>query len=849
MLSIHAINNIGYYLEENDYYLSDEEVTGIWIGKGAIALGLSGLLTESDYRKLMQGYAQDGKTPLCATPGEDHRPGWDLTFSAPKSVSLVWATADEALRERISEAQLIAVRQAISLLEMHAAHTRRGQGGRCREQVDGLVVATFEHETSRSLDPQLHTHALVANVAPRLDGTWGTIVSRDLFLWQKAAGAIYRAELAYQLGQMGFSVEQDRESFQLSCVPEFVCLHFSKRAQAIIEMLKQASVESSASSIGNQVKIFTRQAKQRVDRAELLADWQTELGGFGLTSDFIEQNRVNQCAGAGLPDIADICSALTDKVAIFRKQDVYRLAAEQLQYSMLSADEIIEFASAALDDEELIPLGEDEKHNLLFTTRQIVRMEKELVAAAKTLWSEGKHQLTETVVKEAISLKGQQCGYLLSDEQQSALMNACCDGDFAILQGSAGAGKSSAMEALRLAYEMSGHAVIGAAIAKRAADNLHDEASIPSFTIAKLLSDFGRGRNRFSSADVLVIDEAGQIGTKQLHRLLHIAQDNNVKVVLVGEDKQLDAIEHGGCLRYLSRALDCNRIEVIKRQRESWARDAVMQLRDGQAQQALEAFKEKGLLNFSATSDESKSKLVSAWSRFRHDNPGKSTLLLAQRWEDVNQLSDQVRSILQAEGSIGREEVELDCVVSEHRCKYKFASGDRVKFCKNDYRLAVSNGTLGTIEAISQDDEDVTFQVCLDDGRSVTVRKSEYQSEDGRLPLALGYALTVYASQGATVDGDVFVSWTTGMDRSNTYVAGSRHKDSCHWFFNNREVDLLAASAEGQQVSEAERIQTIAQVMSTDRRKFMALEYLTFDGPLGNQRQSMAAHHQEIILN
>lgn len=819
MLSVHAINNIGYYLEEDDYYLSDEEVTGIWIGKGAIALGLSGLLTEGDYRNLMQGYAQDGKTPLCATPNEDHSPGWDLTFSAPKSVSLAWAAADESLRERISEAQLTSVRRAISLLEKHAAYTRRGKGGRCREPVDGFVVATFEHETSRSLDPQLHTHALVANVAPRSDGTWGTIISRDLFLWQKAAGATYRAELAYQLGQLGLPVEQDGESFRLRCVPEFACQYFSKRAQAISEMLKQVSAETSASNIGNRVKLFTRQSKKKVDRTELLAGWQKELASFGLTSDFMREIKEGQVAEVGLPDVPGICSALTDTAAVFRKQDLYRLAAEQLQCSMLSADKIIAFASAVLDDEELVPLGEDEKHSQLFTTRQMVRLEKELVTAAKTLLVHDEHQLDGATVNEAILLKEQGCGYMLSGEQQSALLKACCGGDFAILQGSAGAGKSSAMEALRLAYEANGHTVIGAAIAKRAADNLHDEAGISSFTIAKLLSDFEKGRNHFFSAGVLVVDEAGQVGTKQLHKLLHIALENNVKVVLVGEDKQLDAIEHGGCLRHLARLLDCSRVETIKRQRESWARDAVMQLRDGQAREALEVFQERGLLNFCRSSDETKNLLVSAWNRFRNDNPDKSSLVLAQRWEDVNQLSNQMRTILQAEGLVGREEVELDCVVSEHRCKYKFATGDRVKFCKNDYRLAVSNGTLGTIEAISEDDEDVMFQICLDDGRNVTVLKSEYESEDGRLPLALGYALTVYASQGATVDGDVFVCWTAGMDRSNSYVAGSRHKDSCHWYFNNREVDLLAAT-------EGDRLQAIAKVMGADRRKFMALEHL-----------------------
>jgi ATP-dependent exoDNAse (exonuclease V) alpha subunit len=154
------------------------------------------------------------------------------------------------------------------------------------------------------------------------------------------------------------------------------------------------------------------------------------------------------------------------------------------------------------------------------------------------------------------------------------------------------------MAALYSAYTDNGYSVIGVAIAKKAADNLTEESNIPSFTVAKLITDHQNGRNHFSNANVLVIDEAGQLGTKQLHELLQLASEHSVKVILVGEDKQLDAIEHGGCLRFLSQKLGCSRIEKIQRQRKEWARTAVMQLRDGKATQAMETFKQKGLLHF-----------------------------------------------------------------------------------------------------------------------------------------------------------------------------------------------------------------------------------------------------------
>ncbi|WP_421254558.1 MobF family relaxase [Aeromonas sp. 600948] len=832
MLSVHAISHIGYYVDE-DYYLTDDQPAGIWIGRGAIALGISGREIGEDYHSIMRGFSPNGKTALCSVPGESHQPGWDLTFSAPKSVSIVWAAADHSLREKISDAQLVAVKRAISFLENHAAFTRREHAGQRRERVDGLVAATFEHETSRDLDPQLHTHALVANVAPRSDGSWGTIISRDLYLWQKAAGATYRAELAYQINLLGLAIEPDGESFCLPCIPDSISHYFSKRAHAITESLTQTSATSSASSIGDRAKLVTRRTKQRVERSALLERWQSELDGFGLTAKYIESQSGHRLAGKPVVEplfFKDVYAALTERVAVFRAQDLYQLIAEKLQCSCLPATDIQNFSESLLVDDELIPIGIDEKHSQLFTTRQILRVEQELVTIATDLFARNELKLTEAVVQAAITFQEKGCGYALSQEQRVALLDVCCNGDLGILQGSAGAGKSSAMAVLRHAYQSSGHRVVGATIAKRAADNLQEESDIPSFTVAKLLTDYERKRNHFSTADVLVIDEAGQIGTRQLHKLLHLAVENNVKVILVGEDKQLDAIEHGGCLRYLSRRLNCSRIETIKRQRESWARETVMQLRDGESERALEAFRQRGLLNFSSNAHETKSAMVQAWNNYRLANPEKSHLLLAQKWEDVNLLSEQVRTILQAEGRVSLNEVEVECIVSEHRCKYKFAAGDRIKFCKNDYRIQVSNGTLGTINKVHAINGVINFCVNLDDGRCITFKDFDYKNEDGRLPIALGYALTVYASQGTTIDGDVFVYWTNGMDRANSYVAGSRHKDNCHWFFNSQELDLMANVENRLNINESERIKAIADIMSHDRRKYMATEYIENHG-------------------
>ncbi|MEZ9219286.1 MobF family relaxase [Vibrio cyclitrophicus] len=826
MLTVHPINSLKYYLED-DYYLDSAGPDGIWIGKASIYFNLMDKRIGDEYHSIMNGLSPVDATPLCTKINKNRRTGWDLTFSAPKSVSTVWAITDPFLRSQISGAQLTAVKRAISFLEEQAAYTRRGKGGRIRESVMGLIVATFEHDTSRSLDFSLHTHALVSNIAPREDGSWGSLLSREMYFWQKAVGAVYRAELAYQLKNLGFGVEPDGESFRLACIPKVVEQHFSKRTSDIEKRLNETSAISSASKIGNKIKVISRQSKLKIERSQLLDRWQNELKELGMTREFIERNRSLQVEDIDLPEVGEILDFLTDKTAIFRKQDLYQRVTVKLQWLCLPVEEITDYMNLVMVDDELVSLGVNDKGNVIYSTKQMIRLEKELLENTAWLSKQQSRSLPQAVIEQAITNQEELVGYHLTEEQKVALFNVCCFGDFSILQGSAGAGKSSVMSVLHQAYCNSGMRVLGAAVAKKAADNLTSESRIPSFTIAKLISDYKVGINHFSKADVLVIDEAGQVGTKQLREVVAFSAKHSVKIVLVGEDKQLDAIEHGGCLRFLSSKLGCSRIERIQRQKSKWARTAVMQLRDGKASHAIKVFDQKGLLHFEASSEQAKDKMIHEWNDYRRNNPDKASLLLAHRWEDVNQLSARMKAALQSEGSVSKGEVELDCIVSKHQCKYKFSEGDRVKFCQNDYRLGVSNGTFGKITKLTTSEHETRFQIVTDDGRCVHISPSNYKAENGRFPLALGYALTVYASQGTTIGGNVYVYWTAGMDRANTYVAGSRHKDLCHWFINEKELDMLSEIDAFHQNSIAQqRLVTLSKCMSADRNTIMAIEHL-----------------------
>ena len=211
----------------DDYYLKGGEPPGYWLGDGASLLGLAGRVEEKPCKHLLAGLSPDGQDFLVqGAGGVRHQPGWDLSFSCPKSVTVIWCQGNPEIRKAVQEAQAEAVRAAVDYLQDAAACTRRGKGGRERETTK-LVVAAFEHGTSRAQDPQLHTHCLVMNVGVRADGTTGTIVSQPLYAHKMAAGAVYRAELANQLEKrLGVVLEREKTWFDVQGVPESLAEEF-----------------------------------------------------------------------------------------------------------------------------------------------------------------------------------------------------------------------------------------------------------------------------------------------------------------------------------------------------------------------------------------------------------------------------------------------------------------------------------------------------------------------------------------------------------------------------------------------------------------------------------------------
>jgi Ti-type conjugative transfer relaxase TraA len=272
---------------------------------------------------------------------------------------------------------------------------------------------------------------------------------------------------------------------------------------------------------------------------------------------------------------------------------------------------------------------------------------------------------------------------------------------------------------------------------------------------------WGQGREALGPRDVLVIDEAGMIGTRQLERVLSAAERAGAKVVLVGDPEQLQAIEAGAAFRSVTERHGWAEITEIRRQHEDWQRDATRALATGRTGEAVHAYEARGMVAVAETREQAREALVERWDAQRVADPDQTRIILTHTNAEVRDLNLAARDRLRDAGELGE-----DVRVSAERGAREFASGDRIMFLKNERGLGVKNGTLGKIEQVSPE----RLAVRLDDGRQVAFDLKDYAHVDH------GYAATIHKSQGVTVDR-AHVLATPGMDRHSAYVALSRHRD------------------------------------------------------------------------
>ena len=467
--------------------------------------------------------------------------------------------------------------------------------------------------------------------------------------------------------------------------------------------------------------------------------------------------------------------ALTHTQETFTRHDLARFVFRHTD----GRDQFDRLYARILASPELVSLGADERGRERFTSRYLIRAQEAMLRASDRLESRSHHAITERSGRAAraeMAVVGQ-----LGDEQVLAVAHVLAAGCLAAVVGYAGTGKSTALGVARAAWEAEGYRVVGAALSGIAAENLEKGSGIQSRTLASLEYAWARDRDHLTRNDVLVIDEAGMVGTRQMRRILEAAECGGAKVVMVGDPEQLQAIEAGAPFRRLVERHGAMEITEVRRQRDDWQRAATKELATGRIQAAIERYDAAGAVHGHDTRDDARRALVVDWMADRVRDPAGSQMLLAYTRADVAELNRLARETLRAAGRLGPDQA-----VQTTNGERAFAAGDRVMFLRNERSLGVKNGTLGTLTALGRS----AMEVRLDDGRNLRFDRKEYAD------LTHGYAATIHKMQGATVDR-AYVLASRHMDRHAAYVAMSRHRDATKLRFGRDEfstVDELGRS-------------------------------------------------------
>ena len=529
---------------------------------------------------------------------------------------------------------------------------------------------------------------------------------------------------------------------------------------------------------------------------------QSKIGGpahrmerQGLEADRAETHR-EIARGNGERIIADpgiALDAITHQQATFTNRDmamfVHRHSDGKEQFNAAM--------NAVRGSPYLIALGKDGRGEDRFTSRQMIETEQRMQRAAEIMAERERHRVSGKD-REAALRAASQRGLDLSGEQRAAFEHVTDRQDLSVIVGYAGTGKSAMLGVAREAWEDAGFNVRGAALAGIAAEGLENGSGIASRTIASMEHGWANGRDLLTARDVLVIDEAGMVGTRQMERVLSHAAEAGARVVLVGDPQQLQSIEAGAAFRALHEHHGGVEITQVRRQHEGWQRDATRHLATGRTGEAIAAYADKGMVHQAETRDEAQRDLVERWDRDRLANPNASRIILTHTNAEVRELNLAAREAIRGTGELGD-----DVQVKTARGDRNFATGDRIMFLRNERSLDVKNGTLATIEKVS----DGHMAVRTDDGNFVAFDTKDYRDVDH------GYAATIHKAQGMTVDR-AHVLATPGMDRHGSYVALSRHRDDMQLHYGRDDFG-----------DEARLVRTLGR----ERGKDMATDYQKAD--------------------
>ena len=765
-----------------DYYLDPDEPPGRWRGQGREALGLDGPVTGPDLRALLEGHHPQSGERLGRRFGDVSARGFDATFSAPKSVSVLWAlTPDPWVRAEVLAAHDAAVDGALDWFEHHGAVTRRGCDGIHQVDTAGITAAVFRQHTSRTVDPQLHSHVVISAKVQDETGTWLALDARFLKYQQRSIGWVYdaalRAEMTDRLG-VGW-VERGDSVFDLDCVPESVREAFSERSAQVdaklVELVRRWAAEHDDADpeprvlarLQRAAVVASRPAKVNgFDPAELHSHWTAEAHAVGfdpgrLTADRITRTSAPDAAIATEDLVGEALRRVADESATWLRADIARHLTTLIRPDAVAdarglVAEIDRLAAAA--EQRCVPVGPNRD--------DAIRRRRDGHPVAEHV-TDRRFSLPAVLTEEqqlqdwAASATAP---VALAGDPQAAAAQAIAGADrLVIVVGPAGTGKThttaSAVERLRA----DGRHVVGLAPSGKAADVLALEAHCVTDTLAGFLTRHRTGSTPWPTGTTVIVDEAGMAATTDLARLVDLVQQYRWRLVVVGDPEQLPAVGRGGVFAHWCDTLPHHTLDTPRRFTDPWEAAASLGLRAGHPD-AVAEYANHGRLH---TAHPATLASQVARTHQHHTNAGRTVAITTTDAETARSINREIQ---------WHTHTRARHAVALHDGTSAFV-GDQITTRRNDPHLVTDHGHkvrnrhTWTVAAIRP-------------GGGIAVTHpdrgtAELPDTYVRANVELGWAVTGYGNQGDTVDiGIAVLDGTTS--RNHAYVAMTRGRHANH---------------------------------------------------------------------
>jgi conjugative relaxase-like TrwC/TraI family protein len=833
--SIGAARGGGYarYLEgktiprgRGDYYLSRDgepvQAPGRWLASTATleGLGIEGRSVRGGhFVALMEGrHPESGRWLRRAGADGERGGGIDLTFSAPKSVSVVWAFGDGDQRATIEAAHARAVQRAVEHLRESVPVIRRRQSGVVVEdRAADLVAAEYRHTTSRGVaegelpDPQLHSHVVVTS-AVRDDGQVVAVASRPVFRAAREIGAFYRSALASELQQQGFAIEtgtgKDGRYFEIAGVPEGLREAFSKRSREVARAAERFRARYGRAPERGELRslaIRTRASKVPVTRGDLERAWRETAEPFGFDPGrLVTRDRQSLDRGDHARELEDrVAGRLTERAATFTLCELRAVVLEQ-SAGQLTPEEALESAHRMIAERRVLPLEGGQ-----LTTLEIRAAEQAIERRLTSLASPAGRQVDPVIRECAAESVGRRIGGELSDEQNRALAAITGPERAAVLIGPAGTEKGVVIDAAAFAEQVEGRITLGIAVAGSTAQRLaQDSPSLQGQTLTAdaLLARVDRGRLRLDHRTTVYLDEAGMIDTRRLDRLTDTIERSGAKLVLIGDAAQLPSIGAGGMFDQLTRRLPTVELEDVRRTLDPGEQRAWADLRAGRADRALAHYKAQGRLHISEDRDQAIERASRDWARLTDTTPVEQVVLISDASNlEINRLNARAQHHRLQRGELGDVEIEIPGV------HYGLRAGDHVALIDQHHspdQPRVENGARGRVQDVSESGRAI---IAFQDGQQRILAGQDL----GKVRLA--YAQHVHRAQGATVDHALVITggWQTAKEPA--YVQASRARQGAHFYVNRHDL--------GTDGNDLDRVSRLAERMRDSRTQTPTISY------------------------